>query len=80
MTVRYAHTNIVAEDWRKLAAFYQTVFACTPVPPERNQSGEVLARATGVPGAALQGGGYGAGCTGEDALAPLQPLGLPGSR
>ena len=55
MSVRYAHTNIVAEDWRRLAAFYRAVFACEPVPPERDQAGEWLARATGVPGAALRG-------------------------
>jgi predicted enzyme related to lactoylglutathione lyase len=55
MTIRYTHTNIIAADWRRLAAFYQQVFACTPVPPERDQSGEWLARGTGVPGAALKG-------------------------
>lgn len=55
MTIRYAHTNIVADDWRRVAAFYRAVFACEPVPPERDQSGEWLARATGVPDAALQG-------------------------
>jgi predicted enzyme related to lactoylglutathione lyase len=55
VAVRYAHTNIVAEDWRRVAAFYRAVFACAPVPPERDQSGDWLARATGVPGAALRG-------------------------
>ncbi len=55
MKVRYAHTNIIAEDWRALAAFYQRVFACVPVPPERDQAGTWLARGTGVPGAALRG-------------------------
>lgn len=55
MTVRYAHTNIIAADWRKLAAFYETVFACVPVPPQRSQSAEWLAKGTGVPNAALEG-------------------------
>ena len=26
--VRYAHPNLVAHDWRTLAAFYQAVFGC----------------------------------------------------
>ncbi len=53
--MRYAHTNIIALDWRRLAAFYEEVFACVPVPPRRAQAGEWLARGTGVPGAALEG-------------------------
>lgn len=55
MATRYAHTNIIAADWRRLAAFYERVFGCAPVPPERNQSGKWLEDGTGVPGAALQG-------------------------
>ena len=31
--VKYTHTNIVAEDWRKLADFYERVLGCVPVPP-----------------------------------------------
>jgi predicted enzyme related to lactoylglutathione lyase len=52
---RYAHTNLVARDWRALAAFYGRVFGCTPVPPERDLHGEVMERGTRVPGAALRG-------------------------
>ncbi len=55
MAIRYAHTNIVARDWRKLARFYQEVFGCIPLHPERNQAGAWLERGTGVKGAALQG-------------------------
>lgn len=55
MAIRYAHTNIIAEDWRRLANFYRTVFGCQEVPPQRNLSGAWLERGTGVPGAALQG-------------------------
>lgn len=55
MAIRYAHTNIIAENWQRLADFYRTVFGCRDVPPQRNQSGSWLARGTGVPGAALQG-------------------------
>ncbi|MFN2155425.1 MAG: VOC family protein, partial [Anaerolineae bacterium] len=45
---RYVHTNLVARDWRALAAFYERVFGCTPVPPERALSGPWLERATGL--------------------------------
>jgi catechol 2,3-dioxygenase-like lactoylglutathione lyase family enzyme len=52
---KYVHTNLIARDWRALASFYERVFGCTPVPPERNLSGEALERGSRVPGAALQG-------------------------
>ena len=53
--MRYVHTNIVSEDWQALATFYETVFACVPVPPVRDQAAPWLASATGVPNAALTG-------------------------
>lgn len=53
--MRYAHTNIVADDWRQLATFYQRVFRCEPTGPERDLSQPWLARATAVKGAALRG-------------------------
>ena len=52
---RFGHVNVIARDWRALAAFYETVLGCTPVPPERNLRGPELAAATGLPNAALQG-------------------------
>ena len=55
MSTRYAHTNIIAGDWRRLAEFYQRVFDCEFVPPERKQIGKWLEDGTGVQGAALQG-------------------------
>jgi predicted enzyme related to lactoylglutathione lyase len=55
LQVRYAHTNIISQDWRALAKFYQEVFECIPVPPERSQSGPWLEAGTGVEGAALAG-------------------------
>lgn len=55
MSVRYAHTNIVARDWRTLAQFYTVVLECVPLLPERDQSGAWLEQGTGVKGAALQG-------------------------
>ncbi len=51
----FGHVNVIARDWRALAAFYTEVFGCTFVPPERDISGPVLERGTGLPGAALTG-------------------------
>ena len=52
---RLAHVNLIARDWRKLAAFYARVFGCVPVPPERELAGPWLDEATGLPGARLAG-------------------------
>jgi len=55
MGTRFTHTNLVAEDRKRLSKFYQEVFGCVPVPPERNLSGEWLDRMTGIPGAEISG-------------------------
>lgn len=55
MNPKYAHTNLIARDWRRLAAFYEKVFRCIPVPPERHFQGGDLERGTGVPNARLDG-------------------------
>ncbi|KAA9338342.1 VOC family protein [Hymenobacter busanensis] len=55
LAARYAHTNLIAENWQELAAFYETVFGCQPVPPVRDFRGPQLEAGTGVPGAALRG-------------------------
>lgn len=52
---RYVHTNLVAQDWRSLAMFYERVLGCTPVAPERHYSGSSLEAGTGVVGARLDG-------------------------
>lgn len=52
---RYVHTNLIAEDWKRLVDFYTDVFGCTVVPPERNFSGEWLDAATGVRRAQIRG-------------------------
>src|SRR5688500_3585560 len=52
---RFVHTNLIAREWRALAAFYQGVFGCDPVPPERNFSGPALDAGTGISGAAFTG-------------------------
>ncbi len=52
---RYVHTNLIARDWRSLADFYERLFGCVPVPPERDLKGEKMEAGTGIPGAALKG-------------------------
>jgi predicted enzyme related to lactoylglutathione lyase len=52
---RYVHINLIARDWQRLARFYEDVFGCMPVPPERNLSGAEMEAGTGVPGARLRG-------------------------
>lgn len=55
MTIKYTHINIVSRDWKKLVKFYQEVFDCIPVPPERDYSGNWLDKGTGVNKAHLKG-------------------------
>jgi predicted enzyme related to lactoylglutathione lyase len=55
MAARFAHLNLVARDWRKLAAFYERVFGCLPVPPERDLRGPWLEKATGLADAHIRG-------------------------
>lgn len=55
MGTRYAHTNLIARDWRRLAVFYQEVFDCVPLPPERDLSGDWLDRATAIDGSRITG-------------------------
>jgi catechol 2,3-dioxygenase-like lactoylglutathione lyase family enzyme len=66
LQARFAHLNLVAQDWRRLAAFYVQVFGCVPKLPERDLSGQWLEDGTGVPGAHIRGihlrlPGYGEG-------------------
>ena len=53
--VRFVHVNLVARDWQALARFYEEVFGCTRVPPERSYRGRDLEAGTAIPGAALAG-------------------------
>ena len=55
MPTKYVHTNLIAKDWRRLSVFYQEVFECVPVPPERDLSGEWVEMATGISGAHILG-------------------------
>lgn len=53
--MKYAHTNIVARDWRRLAKFYQDVLGCEPVPHERDLKGEWVDKLTGLQDAHITG-------------------------
>ncbi|MCP5102731.1 MAG: VOC family protein [bacterium] len=55
MNITYAHTNIVCEDWKKLARFYTDVLQCTPVPPERSFSGDWLDKGVGIKDVEING-------------------------
>ncbi len=55
MPTEYAHTNIISQDWEKLAKFYINVFDCKPLSPERDESGEWLEKGTAVKNAHLKG-------------------------
>ena len=53
--MRFAHVNIVARDWKKLADFYQKVFKCIPLLPVRNLAGKELEKGTGIKNAQIEG-------------------------
>lgn len=55
MPIRYAHTNLIADDWRKISDFYIEVFDCVPVSSERDHHGPLTDRLTGMPGARIRG-------------------------
>ena len=53
--VEYVHTNIIAQDWKKLARFYIEVFGCTPVYPERDLAGDWIDRLTNMKDTKIRG-------------------------
>lgn len=55
MRATFGHVNLIARDWRRLSRFYQDVFGCTPVPPERDYRGQDVDRATALPHAHIRG-------------------------
>lgn len=52
---RYAHTNLIADDWRALAGFYEDVFGCEPLVPERDLRGAWIDAGTGIEDAHIRG-------------------------
>lgn len=55
MPTRFTHTNLIARDWRRLASFYESVFGCTMIWPQRDLAGKWLDRATGLSDARIRG-------------------------
>lgn len=55
MAIKYAHTNIVSKDWKKLADFYIKVFECKPASKESHLTGDWVDKGTGVKNADLTG-------------------------
>jgi predicted enzyme related to lactoylglutathione lyase len=55
INAKYVHTNLIAEDWKKLAGFYEQVFDCKVVPPERDFKGKSIEAGTGISDVHLQG-------------------------
>jgi predicted enzyme related to lactoylglutathione lyase len=55
INAKFVHTNIIAKDWQLIANFYQKLFGCIPVLPERDLQGEKIAAGTGIPNAHLRG-------------------------
>jgi predicted enzyme related to lactoylglutathione lyase len=53
--IHYAHTNLIARDWQRLAEFYVNVFDCVPVSSERSHHGTKFEALTSLPGARARG-------------------------
>lgn len=55
ITAKFGHLNLIARDWRALARFYEELFGCKPVPPERDYRSRDLDAGTGLHDAHLTG-------------------------
>lgn len=53
--IRYAHTNLIADDWQRLADFYVRLFDCIPVSSQRDHHGPLTDALTAIPGARVRG-------------------------
>lgn len=54
-SIKYVHTNIIAQNWKKLAHFYENVFDCKRLLPERDLKGDWIESGTGVPDVHIKG-------------------------
>ncbi len=55
LNARYGHTNLIAGDWQRLAAWYEDLFGCVRVPPERDYESSDLDAGTGLRGIRVRG-------------------------
>lgn len=53
--IRYAHTNLVANDWKHLQDFYVQVLGCEPAGSERHNQGPAFDALTGFTGGSVAG-------------------------
>ena len=53
--MRFAHINIITDNWKRLSDFYINVFDCTPVLPKRDLKGDWLDKATDIQSAHIRG-------------------------
>ncbi len=53
--IKFAHVNLIAFDWKKLAEFYIRVFGCEPVYPERNLTGDCIGKLTQIENVEIKG-------------------------
>ena len=53
--IRYAHTNLVANDWKHLQDFYVQVLGCEPAGSERHNQGPAFDALTGFVGGSVAG-------------------------
>ncbi len=53
--IRYAHTNLIANNAEKLIVFYKDVLGCRSIGETRNLKGPWLDRLTGLEGACITG-------------------------
>ena len=51
--LKYCHVGIVSKDWRALSRFYQEVFGCRPLDPERHNT--AADKVLGVEGGQIHG-------------------------
>ncbi len=49
------HVNLNAKDWKKLVVFYETVFGCVQLPPQKKIAGDYAEELTGLAGADIEG-------------------------
>ena len=54
-SIRYKHTNLIANNWRRLSGFYQRALGLQSIGQTRDISENWLERMTGIPGAHIRG-------------------------
>ena len=55
INAKFVHTNLIAQDWQKLVRFYEKVFGCVALLPQRNHKGQWLENCTGILNAEIHG-------------------------